>query len=109
MGTLVRYQLNGAMAETKQNTSILSVLQTLTLNPALVIVEKNNTRITTDTLGSSIIKDGDIIEIIRYVGGGTEPKPQQMIPTTIPNIAPDILSDRECLLLGTFILKSRII
>ncbi|WP_066049079.1 sulfur carrier protein ThiS [Robertmurraya korlensis] len=54
---------------TGKNT-ILSLIESYELNPKLVIVERNKEIIEKDNYKSTILKQGDHIEIVHFVGGG---------------------------------------
>jgi sulfur carrier protein len=54
---------------TGKNT-ILSLIESYELNPKLVIVERNKEIIEKDNYESTILKQGDHIEIVHFVGGG---------------------------------------
>lgn len=71
MDSIIHYQLNGRSTTIEKNTSILNILTDLGLSPSMVIIEKNRTLIPTKSLESTVVTEGDIIEIIRYVGGGS--------------------------------------
>jgi thiamine biosynthesis protein ThiS len=49
---------------------ILSLLQTLKVPPGSVVVERNRNILHRDTLDRVVLKDGDELELIRFVGGG---------------------------------------
>lgn len=51
-------------------STVLCVLDELKLNPRITIVEKNKEIVNKDQYGETPVADGDIIELIRYMGGG---------------------------------------
>jgi sulfur carrier protein len=52
------------------NNTILSLIESYELNPKLVIVERNKEIVEKDNYESTILKQGDHIEIVHFVGGG---------------------------------------
>jgi sulfur carrier protein len=50
--------------------NILSLLQELDINPSLVAVEKNKIIISKEKYLETPLNDGDILEVIRFMGGG---------------------------------------
>jgi sulfur carrier protein len=52
------------------NNTILSLIESYELNPKLVIVERNKEIVGKDNYESTILKQGDHIEIVHFVGGG---------------------------------------
>jgi thiamine biosynthesis protein ThiS len=49
---------------------ILSLLETLKVPPASVVVERNRNILHRDMFDRIVLKDGDELELIRFVGGG---------------------------------------
>ncbi len=50
--------------------SIAQLVQTLALDPARVAVERNGLIVPRSTLGAVALADGDVLEIVHFVGGG---------------------------------------
>lgn len=61
--------ING-MQEQAAGMSILSYLNSAGYSPQTVVVEINLEIIPRDALDSVLLKDGDSVEILRFVGGG---------------------------------------
>ena len=63
-------QLNGKTKNISEQTSIASLLKEYNLNQKAVVVEKNQKPIENSTFYTTIINNGDCIEILEFVGGG---------------------------------------
>ena len=63
-------QVNGKKFEFKSNTTISNLLKELGLKEDAVVVEINLNIIENEEYRSYIIKEDDVIEVIRFVGGG---------------------------------------
>ena len=50
--------------------SIADLVRSLELNPAKVAVERNGEIVPRSTLGDVALADGDLLEIVHFVGGG---------------------------------------
>ena len=50
--------------------NLLEYLKEAGFEPERVVVERNLDIIPKDELGNTIIQDGDVIEVLRFVGGG---------------------------------------
>ena len=61
--------INGTQ-EQAAGMSILSYLNSAGYSPQTVVVEINLEIIPRDALDSVLLKDGDSVEILRFVGGG---------------------------------------
>lgn len=51
-------------------TTIAALVQELDLDPAKVAVERNGDIVPRSTLGTASLADGDVLEIVHFVGGG---------------------------------------
>ncbi|MGN6497958.1 MAG: sulfur carrier protein ThiS [Tsuneonella sp.] len=61
--------VNGEPRRTAAST-IAALVRELDLNPAKVAVERNGTIVPRSTLGETPLADGDVLEIVHFVGGG---------------------------------------
>ncbi len=66
----VRVQLNGKMREIEGGHTVRSLLESLNLQPGMVVVELNRDILERDGYGDVGIVDGDTIELVHFVGGG---------------------------------------
>jgi len=62
--------LNGKRREAEGSQTVLSLLQSLNINPKQVAVAINGEVVTRDTWPDAVISEGDTVEIVRAVGGG---------------------------------------
>jgi thiamine biosynthesis protein ThiS len=62
--------VNGETRTYANPLTLLGLLEVLGVNPKSVVVERNLEIVDRSRVESEIIKDGDSIEIIRFVGGG---------------------------------------
>ncbi len=65
----MRVTINGKTEEVS-DSSILAILKAKDVSPQMVTVELNSKMLERDELGSTVVKDGDAIELLFYMGGG---------------------------------------
>ena len=68
--TTIRVRLNGKERDVGADHSVRSLLESLDLQPALVVVELNREILARESYGETPIRDGDTIELVHFVGGG---------------------------------------
>ena len=61
--------INGKPEEVRGGT-ILEILQAKDVSPQMVAVELNSKILERDELARTVVKDGDAIELLFYMGGG---------------------------------------
>lgn len=66
----IQVRLNGKDREVAQDLTVTSLLQSLELNPQLIVVELNREILERATYASTPVSDGDQIELVHFVGGG---------------------------------------
>jgi sulfur carrier protein len=66
----MRVTINGKPEEVAGGT-VLEVLKTKDVEPQMVAVELNAKILGRDEFGSTPLKEGDTLEILFYMGGGT--------------------------------------
>jgi thiamine biosynthesis protein ThiS len=70
-GTTITLMVNGAPRELDRNSTIAGLLGTLRIDPRLVVVEHNRSILRDKAAFSSLsLSDGDVVEIVHFVGGG---------------------------------------
>ena len=70
-GEMITLMVNGAPRELERNSTVAGLLGTLKIDPRLVVVEHNRTILRDRTAYASLpLNDGDIVEIVHFVGGG---------------------------------------
>jgi sulfur carrier protein len=62
--------LNGEKKEVPENITVLGLLEILNIRHQRVAVELNETIVKKDTYDRTMIKDGDILEVVSFMGGG---------------------------------------
>lgn len=62
--------INGEKRTCAAPMTVMSLLQSLGINPRSVAVERNLEIVGRNEMESKIVEDGDAFEIIRLVGGG---------------------------------------
>ena len=63
-------QVNGERRQVPNGTTAAALLEQLGVQPGRVVVEVNVTVIKRDQLAATVLKDGDQVEIVQFVGGG---------------------------------------
>ena len=69
----MRIRLNGDPFDLASPKTVLQLLEDLRIDPRLVAVEHNLTIIKRDRYATTTIGEGDEVEIVNFVGGGTTP------------------------------------
>ncbi|MBI2423791.1 MAG: sulfur carrier protein ThiS [Candidatus Hydrogenedentes bacterium] len=62
--------INGESRECAAQSSVLDILQSLGINPKTVVVQRNEDIVDRESFGSTLLIDGDALELVRFVGGG---------------------------------------
>ncbi len=62
--------LNGESHEVVDGTTVASLIDELGMRPELLAVERNRDIVPKAAYGEEILRDGDVVEIVTYVGGG---------------------------------------
>jgi thiamine biosynthesis protein ThiS len=70
MSCKLRITLNGETHEVAQPLSVAELLAQLDIDPRRVAVEHNLVVLKRDRFGSTLVQDGDAVEIVNFVGGG---------------------------------------
>jgi thiamine biosynthesis protein ThiS len=68
--TTIRAAINGKDTELPVGTTVAAFLAGRDLHERLVVVERNGEIIKRDTFGTVLIENGDVLEIVHFVGGG---------------------------------------
>lgn len=66
----MRIRVNGHDEECAEGTTLLAFLEAKGVNPSLVACELNMDIIRRARLGETVLKDGDVLEVLRMIGGG---------------------------------------
>jgi len=65
----MKLTVNGEAREVAART-VLGLLEELGLQPARTVVEQNAVIVSREVYGDTLLKDGDVLELVRLVGGG---------------------------------------
>ena len=68
--TLVTITLNGDPAEVEEGSSLAALLAELRVTPERVVVEHNARVLRAPDLDSAVLRAGDEVEVVQFVGGG---------------------------------------
>ena len=68
--TLITLTLNGEPHRITRGSSVADLVRHIGLNPKKVAVERNLEIVPRSTLAAVMLADGDILEIVHFVGGG---------------------------------------
>ncbi|TAJ23762.1 MAG: sulfur carrier protein ThiS [Nitrospirae bacterium] len=65
----MQVKINGKPEEV-QGTTVLDLLKAKNIDPQMVAVELNSTMLERDRLATTLVKEGDQLEFLFYMGGG---------------------------------------
>jgi thiamine biosynthesis protein ThiS len=69
--TTITLAVNGERRELAGGTTLGQLLNALALDPRMVVVEHNRSILRDrEALGQLTLRDGDVLEIVHFVGGG---------------------------------------
>jgi thiamine biosynthesis protein ThiS len=66
----MKIHINGEEKEIAQGLSVAGLLDELQIRPARIVVELNRTTVSREAHESTSLKEGDMLEIVHFVGGG---------------------------------------
>lgn len=66
----MKLKLNGALSEFQDGTTVAGLLKNLQIEPARVAVEVNLEIVKKKDFHKRMLKEGDSVEIVNFVGGG---------------------------------------
>jgi sulfur carrier protein len=67
---VIAVQVNGKRVELDQPTALLKYFDSLGVNQRAVAIEHNGVIVERTDYASTTLRDGDVLEIVRMVGGG---------------------------------------
>jgi sulfur carrier protein len=68
---VITLQVNGKFVELASETRLLDYIEKLGVNPRAIAVEHNGTILERSAYESALLREGDTVEIVRMVGGGS--------------------------------------
>ena len=66
----MKVKINGDEQEFANSLTLSALLESLQIRPGRVVVERNREIVPKSAYGSTILAEGDRIEIVQFVGGG---------------------------------------
>jgi len=69
-GETIQVTVNGEAREVPAGRTVTGLLEELELHPGLVVVEHNREILDRDTYAETELRDGDVLELVHFVGGG---------------------------------------
>ena len=66
----MKIRINGEEKEIAAGLNIAGLLDELKIRPGRIVVELNRAIISRETQESTSLKEGDVLEIVHFVGGG---------------------------------------
>lgn len=67
---MIRVVINGDGREIAEGKNVTELLTDLGLHPKLVVVEHNREILDRERYTDTEIRDGDVLELVHFVGGG---------------------------------------
>jgi thiamine biosynthesis protein ThiS len=71
----VQIQINGEGRDVANQSTLEDLVRELTLPPQRIAIELNHNVVRRSEWSETILNDGDRIEIVHFVGGGSEARP----------------------------------
>ena len=69
--------VNGKGAECPDGASLSDLLRQLGLSPDRIVVERNGEIVPAEAFASTVLGEGDTLELLQFVGGGCCPAPSR--------------------------------
>jgi len=66
----MKIRVNGEEKEIEDGLTVSRLLEELQIRPGRVVVELNRDIVSREAHGSTLLKEGDALEIVHFVGGG---------------------------------------
>jgi len=67
----MKVKVNGKVEEIEENMSVLDLLKSKNVEPRMVAVEVNSRMIEREEYATTVLKEGDEIEFLYFMGGGS--------------------------------------
>jgi sulfur carrier protein len=67
---VIALTVNGKPRSLERSMTLLEYLEQLQINPQIIAVEHNGEILRRERYGQTRLADGDVLEIVRMVGGG---------------------------------------
>jgi thiamine biosynthesis protein ThiS len=66
----MKIKINGEEKQIADGLSLNELLESLQIRPGRVVVERNRDIVPRESFGSIALAEGDVLEIVHFVGGG---------------------------------------
>jgi thiamine biosynthesis protein ThiS len=66
----IRITVNGEARRLPRPASLKGLIETLGLDPRMIVVERNREIVRRPDLDGTPVEDGDVLELVHFVGGG---------------------------------------
>jgi thiamine biosynthesis protein ThiS len=66
----MKLKINGEEHQVGDGLTLTALLESLQIRPGRVVVERNREIVAKDAYGTTLLGDGDALEIVHFVGGG---------------------------------------
>ena len=66
----MKIKLNGEEKEIADGVTLIGLLEQLKIRSARVVVERNRDIVSRDAYSATLLREGDSLEIVHFVGGG---------------------------------------
>ena len=66
----MKLKVNGEEREVTDGVSLIELLESLQIRPGRVVVERNREIVARDAFAKTMLTEGDVLEIVHFVGGG---------------------------------------
>ena len=66
----IRVRVNGEDREIPSGLSVHALLESFDLKPEMIVVERNRETLTRDDYPTAAVAEGDVLELVHFVGGG---------------------------------------
>lgn len=70
MGNTIPIRLNGKIRDIEEGLSVRGLIESLDLNPALIVVELNREILDRERYEETPVGSDDVVELVHFVGGG---------------------------------------
>lgn len=67
---MIKIKINGSDKEFSSSSNLKSIIEEFCKNSSRVIAEVNGTIVKNPNWEQTLIKDGDVVELVSFVGGG---------------------------------------
>ncbi|MEX0935871.1 MAG: sulfur carrier protein ThiS [Gemmatimonadota bacterium] len=66
----IELEVNGRRRHVREGSSVRELLEMLELSPATIVVEYNRDILDRERYSETVLKEGDRLELVHFVGGG---------------------------------------